>query len=123
MRARCHTVIALGTQLFLPDWDLFGDVAFSQRVVPIGQVPSGGRAETEGHRPAPPAWPPLRFFKNLSRIETWRRRFKAAGIHRLGSTSNNDSRAGASATCQLRSTNSAARPTAVTFGDRALQFH
>ena len=42
-----------GYTLFLPDEDLFGDITFSQGVVPIGQVPSGGRADTGSASPSP----------------------------------------------------------------------
>ncbi len=98
-------MVTLGTEFLFPDGDLFGDIAFSQRVVPIGQVPSGGSAETGGHHQALRASLRLRFSRNQGRIGNHWRSIGAVRIYRLQRNSSTDSRASARA-CQLRSTRS-----------------
>ena len=79
---------------------------FSQRVVPIGQVPSGGSAETGRASPRPASIAAVTVFtKSGAASDTTGGRFGLVAFTGCSGTSNNDSRASASA-CQLRSTSS-----------------
>ena len=79
---------------------------FSQRVVPIGQVPSGGRAETGSASPSPASMAAVTVLtKSGAASETTGGRFGLEASTGRSGTSANDSRASASA-CQLRSTRS-----------------
>ena len=79
---------------------------FSQRVVPIGQVPSGGRAETGSASPSPASMAAVTVLtKSGAASETTGGRFGLLASTCCNGTSASDSRARASA-CQLRSTSS-----------------
>ena len=79
---------------------------FSHRVVPIGQVPSGGRAETGRASPSPASIAAVTVLtKSGAASDTTGGRFGLAAFTGCSATSNRDSRASASA-CQLRSTSS-----------------
>ncbi len=94
---------------------------FSQRVVPMGQVPSGGRAETGSASPSPASIAAVTVLtKSGAASETTGGRFGLLAFTGWSGTSASDSRARASA-CQLRSTSSLTF-TAVAFGDGCLQF-
>ncbi|CSE69096.1 Uncharacterised protein [Shigella sonnei] len=79
---------------------------FSQRVVPIGQVPSGGSAETGRASPSPASIAAVTVFtKSGAASETTGGRLALCGFTGCNGTSSTDSRASARA-CQLRSTRS-----------------
>ncbi|SAJ33950.1 Uncharacterised protein [Enterobacter cloacae] len=79
---------------------------FSQRVVPIGQVPSGGSAETGRVSPSPASIAAVTVLtKSGAASDTTGGRFGLLALTGCNGTANSDSRASASA-CQLRSTSS-----------------
>ncbi len=93
-------MVTLGTEFLFPDGDLSAILRFSQRVVPIGQVPSGAAPKRGGHHQARRASPRLRFHEIRGGIGNHWRSIGAVRIYCCSGTSSTDSRASARA-CQL----------------------